>query len=298
MAKSVNISCRYYQVFALDENGDITNNLYDLRGWINDLLHKTFSEKYKDTNGIKGRLEDLGSVGGGEIYGLNFMRMEDFSSSYILSLNDPATHIDINIDADEYIAKNTVCLYDAENNIIMIQCNRGSYSEKSISSYINEFYDHPVCCILPIFENINFGGDNAEFMKLDIRLANIREFVPIPGTSFEEIIAGVNRVEGVNAHIEISLGNQRNSRLNSGEVRATIANLTNNRGCVSSAKVKMNDDQISGIYELFDNISSDNIKCVVDENGGISFDVLVNRMNDIYIYENARTRVLNAVNNH
>ena len=56
-------------------------------------------------------------------------------------------------------------------------------------------------------------------MKLDVRLANIRNFVPTENTSFEKIVDGINRVEGLNAHIEISLGNARNARLNDGEVR-------------------------------------------------------------------------------
>ena len=230
-----------------------------------------------------------------EIYAFNFMRMEDVSTSYVLNINNPAEHVDIHIAADEYIARDTVCLYDPENGIIMIQCNRGSYSEKSIESYINEFYDEPVCTIVPIFENIDMLADSAEYMKLDVRLANIRNFVPTENTSFEKIVDGINRVEGLNAHIEISLGNARNARLNDGEVRRTLTDLYNNRGCVTSAKIKMSDDQISGIYDLFDNLSRDTIKCVVDENGGISFERMYGRMYDKYILEHAKTRVLRAV---
>ncbi len=132
-------------------------------------------------------------------------------------------------------------------------------------------------------------------MKLDVRLANIRNFVPTENTSFEKIVDGINRVEGLNAHIEISLGNARNARLNDGEVRRTLTDLYNNRGCVTSAKIKMSDDQISGIYDLFDNLSRDTIKCVVDENGGISFERMYGRMYDKYILEHAKTRVLRAV---
>ena len=57
----------------------------------------------------------------------------------------------------------------------------------------------------------------------------------------------------------------------------------------------MSDDQISGIYDLFDNLSRDTIKCVVDENGGISFERMYGRMYDKYILEHAKTRVLRAV---
>lgn len=293
MARKVDIICKYFQIRER-ANGEITNNTYDLREWLLNVNQMNLESRCKDANGVKGRLENLALVNE-EIYALNFMRMEEVSTSYILNMHDPAEHVDIDIAADEYIAKNTVCLYEPESGIIMVQSNRGSYSEKSIESYINQFYDDPVCTILPIFENIDMLTDNAEYMKLDLRLANIRSFVPTENTSFEEIIDGINKVEGINAHIEISLGNAKNVTLNAKEVRSTLTDLYNNRGCVTSAKIKMSDDQISGIYDLFDNLSRDTIKCMVDETGGIPFNILYGRMYDKYIIEHAKERVLRAV---
>ncbi len=295
MARSVSIKCRYYQVREWKDD-NVTDCLFDLRPWLGAMATKTFIEKYKETNNVKGRLEDQARIGGTEIYALNFMRMDEVSTSYKLKIGNPAEHIDIDVNADEYIAKNTVCLYDAENGIIMIQCNRGSYSEKSIQGYINSFYENKKCCLLPIFENINFMKDNAEYMKLDVRLANLREFVPASNSSFEHIVDSVNRMNGANAHIEISLGQNRNSRLNGDEIRMAIADLTNNRGCVSSAKIRLSNDQITGIYDLFDNLCGDMISCLVDESGGIPFERLANRMNDKYSLENSKNRVLMALN--
>lgn len=297
MARNVSIVCRYYQVRQCIDN-EVTDYIFDLRPWLQSMATKTFAEKYKDANGIRGRLEEQAQIGVSERYALNFMRMEDFSSSYILNINDAAEHIDIDVGANEYIAKNTVCLYDADNGIIMIQCNRGSYSEKSIESYINSFFEEPVCALWPILEKIDFFGEHAKYMKLDVRLANLREYVPTQGESFEKIVDGVNRMDGLNAHIEISLGTARNARLNSDEVRRTVADLDRNRGCVTSAKIKLSDDQLSGVYDLFDNLCRDIVKCVVDPNGGVAFEVLANRMNDIYYIEHANVRVLGALINN
>lgn len=293
MARNVDIVCKYFQVRER-VNGEITNNTYDLRAWMLNVNQMNLENRCKDVNGVKGRLENLAFVNE-EVYALNFMRMEDMSTSYILNMHDPAEHVDIDIAGDEYIAKNTVCIYEPESGIIMVQSNRGGYSEKSIESYINQFYDEPVCTIVPIFENINMLADNAEYLKLDLRLANIRSFTPTENTSFEKIIDGINRVEGINAHLEISLGRAKNVSLNAGEVRNTLIDLYNNRGCVSSAKITMSDDQISGVYELFDNLSKDKIRCTIDENGGISFRRLYNRMYDKYIIEHARERVFRAI---
>lgn len=296
MAKTFDIFCRYYQVREVI-NGEITTNLYDLRSWINAISKRDMADKCRTVNKVFGRLENQLRIGTTEIYPLNFMRMDSVSTYYKAQVNNLAEHIDIDVAGDEYIAKNTVCLYDSENSIMMIQCNKGGYSEKSIENYINDFFDERVCCLLPIFENINFIGENVKYMKLDIRLANLREFEATDNTGFEQIVDGMNRVNGTNAHIEISLGYDKEKRLNSDEVRVAITDLTNNRGCVTSAKIKLSDDQISGTFDLFDNLSKDIVKCAIDAKGGIPFEKLAESMSKKYIFEDARGRIQRILSN-
>lgn len=137
-----------------------------------------------------------------------------------------------------------------------------------------------------------------DYMKLDVRLANIRQFDATNNSSFEYFIDGINRVEGLNAHIEIGLGYNRGARLNQDEVRIAIADLVNNRGCVTSAKIRLSDEQKTGVYDLFDNLCNDTIVCSVnDKTGGIPFETLAERMCDKYIYEHSREKVLAALIN-
>lgn len=220
MATRVKIICKYYQVREF-RNGNITENKYNLIPWLNRMRSLELPDRYKEVNGISGRLEEITQIEGTNIYALNFMRMDDVSTSYKLTKSTPAEHVDI--EAGEYIAKNTVCLYDPENGIMMIQGNRGGYADASIESYINDFFQSKKLEIVPIIENVNFMGANTEYLKLDVRLANIREFQPQPGGPFEKIIHGMNEVEGTNAHIEISLGRDRTSRLNQGKIQSTIS---------------------------------------------------------------------------
>lgn len=66
--------------------------------------------------------------------------------------------MDIDVESNEHIAKNTVVLYDAENGIVMIQSNRGSYTEKSIQGYINSFLKNKyVACYLYLITLISWG---------------------------------------------------------------------------------------------------------------------------------------------
>lgn len=294
MATNVKIVCKYYQVREFKDN-DITEKTYDLLPWLQYINSLALEDRYKNINGVAGRLEEIVQLGNPDIYALNFMRTDNVSTSYRVRKDKPAEHIDIEV--GEYIAKNTVCLYDSKNQIIMIQSNRGGYADASITSYINSFWDEQKCSVVPIRESVNFTGDKAEYMKLDVRLANIKDYRPSKGSFFEGFIDGMNRIEGARAHIEISLGNDRKARLNRDEMINTIADLYNNAGCVSTAKVRLSDDKITGLYDLFDNLCKDDIIMAINEEdkGCLKFEKLANRMNDIYCLGNARNRVLNAI---
>lgn len=294
MTTNVKITCKYYQVREYKGN-DITERKYDLIPWLNHINALSLQDRYKEANGIAGRLEEIASLETPNIYALNFMRTDNVSTSYRVRKDKPAEHIDIEV--GEYMAKNTVCLYDSENKIMMIQSNRGGYAESSISSYINSFWDEQRCALVPIKEDINLTGDSAEYIKLDVRLANIKEYRPARGSFFEGVIDGMNKIEGANAHVEISLGKNRKARLNKSEMRTTIADLYNNAGCVSSAKVKFTDDRVTGLFDLFDNLCKDDITMVINEEdkGCVKFEKLANRMNTTYSFENAKERVLSAL---
>ena len=294
MATSVKITCRYYEVREFKDN-DITENKYTLISWLETMNSLPLEERYKNVGGIAGRLEEIAKMEDCDMYALNFMRTDNVSTSYKVRRDTPAEHIEIEV--GEYIAKNTVCLYDPVNHIMMIQRNRGGYTESSISSYINSFWEEQKCALVPIREEVNITGDKAEYLKLDIRLANIKQYRPLNGSIFEGIIEGMNRIEGENAHLEITHGSSRKTRLNNGEVRMAIADLYENAACVSSARVNLTDDQITGVYDLFDNLCKDNISITISEEdkGCVKFEKLANRMNDVYSYEHAKDKVLNAL---
>lgn len=294
MATNVKITCKYYRVMEI-VNNDITESTFNLIHWLNDVNILSLEDRYKEVNGISGRLEEITNIDNAGVYALNFMRTDSVSTSYKVKKDQPAEHIDIDI--DEYIAKNTVCLYDSQNEIMMIQCNRGGYADSSIDSYINDYFERRKCVLAPIVNNINFLGDRSEYAKLDVRFGNIREYRPLRGSLFEYIIDGMNKVEGVNAHIEISMGRNRLARLNKEEMRSAITDLYENRGCVTSAKVKLSDDQVTGTYDLFDNLCKDDITVSINasDKGGIKFDKLARKMYLVYTNGGGRRRVLNAI---
>lgn len=297
MATSVKIICKYYQLREFKDNA-ITLNTYKLIPWLNNINSLSLEGRFANINNVEGRLEEISKIGESNIYALNFMRTDNVSTSYKVKKDSPAEHIDIEI--GEYIAKNTVCIYDSVNDIIMIQSNRGGYSDASIENYINNFIGERRCVLLPISEKIDIANEKNEYLKLDIRFANIREYQPVSGSFFEEVIEGMNKTDGTSAHIEISLGNNRKSRLNKKEIRKTIDDLYHNIGCISSAKIKFSDDQISGIYDLFDNLCKDDVLVNISDadKGCVKFENLANKMFSKYMSNNTKERISSAILNN
>ncbi len=296
MATTVKIICKYYQLREFKDS-DITANTYNLIPLLNQINHLSLEERFANINNVEGRLEEISKLGEFDIYALNFMRTDNVSTSYKVRRNAPAEHIDIEV--GEYIAKNTVCIYDSVNDIIMIQSNRGGYTDASIENYINNFIGEKRCILLPIRERVDIVNAKNEYMKIDVRFANIKEYQPTSGSCFEEIIAGINRTDGISAHIEISLGNNRKLRLNKKEIRKTIEDLHQNMGCVSSAKIKFSDEQVSGIYDLFDNMCKDEIIVSISEadKGCVTFDMLANKMLFKYTIGASRERIKKSIMN-
>lgn len=84
-------------------------------------------------------------------------------------------------------------------------------------------------------------------------------------------------------YIEIGLGQERHSRLNSETVYEAANTLLKNRNCVSNAKVVLDDERIQGMIDLFDNWETDIIPFTVPERGELSFEDISDAMYKAYI---------------
>lgn len=76
--------------------------------------------------------------------------MESYSSTYTVTEDEAAKHVDISVNDGEYIGKNTVAIYDANKSVLMLMSNQGGFSPNTVTYYINSFYDKPVCVLEPI----------------------------------------------------------------------------------------------------------------------------------------------------
>ncbi|SHK31059.1 DUF6731 family protein [Hespellia stercorisuis] len=288
--KRIGIKYQYYQICTFDGD-EYTEKLYDLLGWMDRVSKLSRGETVHEVSGIEGRIENIIPVYDDMFYGLNFMRLDVISNTYILERESKARHIDLS--DDEYIGKNTVVLYDEKRSVAMVQCNRGSYGVHALQNYINSFNSpNELCYFRPIHDELRLDDLNdRETLKLDVRFANTRNFKPINSRFFEQVIDAYNQIECYTAHIECGLGYTKGSVLNKETIYDIASDIRNpqNDGTVSSAKLTLTDDQKSSVYDLFENICYDKIDFTIPARGELRFEDMAQKM-AVKFYESGTRR--------
>lgn len=122
-------------------------------------------------------------------------------------------------------------------------------------------------------------------------------FHPNNSREFEQIADAFHNMDCVTAHIEIGLGvgPSRRDGMNQETIFNAVTDIRNNRGCISSAKLTMTDDQKSNVFDLLHNIENDSITYTIQERGELGFPFMSDKMAEKYDNGGARARVLNAL---
>lgn len=291
-ASSVTVRCQYFQPCCF-EGDEKTERLFDLQNWIDDVEKMSIEDRVRNVNGVKGRLESIYLTSDHQFYAFNFMRMDDYSDAYKLKESKAAEHIEL--EDDEYLGRNTVAIYDARKNILMVQSNRGGYSVAAIETYINSTVTHDMCYLRPIY---NFFDAERCFKdrvaKLEIRFANTRAYRPTKSRPLERIVQSINEIEGMVGHIEIGMGYNRTESLNQETIYEIVDDVRANRDAISTAKVRLDDDTKSVMFDLFQDTERDELKYNRQAMGDMRFESLANCMDRKYW--SSRNRVLRSLN--
>lgn len=284
MAKYAKIKFQYFEVCCFGEDGK--EELYDLKLWIEKINQQSFEERAINVRGIKCRLEDFAKKKITGFYGMRFMRLDELSNTYKIKEKSPAKHIDL--DDDEYIGRSTVALYDPNLHVLMVQISRNGVSVGSIETYINltmgaDEDGEKICYLRPILNPLDTKGlEKRNIMKFDVRFSNIMGYKASENPNMEKLIAVFREMYGVTAHIEVGLGRTKTTSMDSETVSGMIKDIQNNREHISSAKIKLSDDQKSNIYDLFDNILHNYIDFRIESRKEIEFLTMLDRMIEKY----------------
>lgn len=276
----VKVKYQYFRVVGMDGDNDIA---YDLKNWINRVWFDitTRKEQLKMVNGIQGRIEEVIKFENDPFYALNFMRVNTNSNTYKVTEEDVAEHIDL--EDDEYLGKNTVALYDDEKHVLMVQINRGSYSVSAIESYINEFNDIGEECYLRPIHNPYNGNlkDNEKVKKLVVRFSDLFE-MKTKSKYLEKVLSGFRMAKCTTAYVEIGMGRTVGEGMDKETITNVLPDLYDNQGVISTAKIVLDDDGKSVIYDLFNNIHNEFIDFKVPERGELKFRDMAKKMKERY----------------
>lgn len=275
--KRKNIKFTYYEVVKEVDN---VEKLYDLLFWLERINLLNIFQRKKTVNNIQGRLENVKKIDD-NIYAFNFMRLDVSSDAYKVKDNERAEHIDL--EDDEYLGRNTVALYDSEKHIIMVQNNRGSYTANAIQYYINNTNGDEVIYFRPIINRFDIQNcKRGRNKKIIVRCSDVSSFRTYGNPTFERIIESCNQMDAHSFYIEVGIGQQRNSKLDSESVYEVANTLLKNRNCVSNAKVVFDDERVQGVIDLFDNWETNIIPFTVPERGELSFEDISEAMYEVY----------------
>ncbi len=277
MSRKVNIKCLYFRVLEYNENTMKDKVLYDLQKWFYAIKNFSYDEKTINLgDGAKGRLDRIKVDG--DYYALNFVRMEEYSSTYIVSHDKEARHVDIAVDDNEYIGKNTVAVYNSQNSELMLMSHRGGFSAHTLTTYINSFFENPVCILEPIKKNIDFMNPHARFGKIQIKIKSVKNFIPSKGAVYENVLQVAENMDAETFSFEYSVGRKRNQYLDANVVRTIISDAFSNLGVISIAKVKMTDEVGTALYSLFENMKHIFLEFETDIRGEVSFEKIATDM--------------------
>lgn len=270
MGRKINIRCQYYWVKAYSESGNgKKDGLYNLEHWISKVSDYNLVNLEKDINGVKGRLENCNK--NEDFYALNFVKMGEYSSSYVVKQGEAARHVDISIENDEYIGSNTVALYDARTSIMVITGTRSGFSVNTIMNYINSFDDKPICYLEPIKSKADFFKEENRFGKIRIKISSVKDYVPTQGVIYEQALRAAEEMSAETYDFEFNVGRKKNTYLDANVVRAIISDALYNMGAVSIARVRMTDEKGTQMYDLFDNVVKSSLSLQTNDKGEIPY---------------------------
>lgn len=276
--KKKHIKFTYYEVVTQENDKEV---LYDLRNWLDAITQKSIEARKETIGAVQGRLETV-SIIENNFYALNFMRLDEASDAYKVKEDEKAEHIDLA--DDEYLGRNTVAVYDADNHVILIQNNRGSYSANAIQNYINETNNGTICFFRPIIDNFDANRcKNSTIKKIYVGCSSTKQFDADGSRAFEHIIESCDELGGYTFYVEVGIGRGKGKQLSNQKVYEAVNTLLRNKGCLSTAKVSLLDDKADDVYDLFDNLYVGKFSLTVPERGELDYMIIARNMYYQYV---------------
>ena len=288
----------YYTVCVVNENdAEKSTRRFDFEKWIKKVSDDKLERHDIDVDGLIARIEELEADDTNQVWKLRFIKLRDTNIPFKVKVNETAKPI--SLENDEYIGEDMLMIYDPLNQIAMIQCNRFSMTKGKLEKFLNYIWneDGKRIVLLHISQKLSMKElKNKNYRKLELRLANIHA-VEEGHSTLRKIINCYNDIGGKSGSIIFSLGRGKQPKegLNKSEIPIMLDDICENMDIVSSAKLKVRDDDSSSIdlIDLFNNCLCEYITFDFEERATLDFNYASSIMASRY--SESKEKILNIL---
>lgn len=244
---------------------------YNIADWLGGLYKQGLIQYNVELSDCTANIQEI-KLDDDKYYTIRFYKLRETNIPSKIKEGHDAKPIDL--EEDEYIGEDMNMLYDRSLGICMVQSNRMSLSVSRIAEWMTKDCEKGYrVCFLPIYDVKKLDAFlNKKIRTIDVTFGNINE--DVVNSSLGEIINGVRKFHGLTGRITISVGRKKSRELDKTSTLDLIEELQNNRDGITSAKVKMKDDDKSRteIVDLFDDALHDYIPFDIEVKKNLDFD--------------------------
>lgn len=288
MAYVRKIKFSYYTICLVNDKDGSDPVRFDFESWIKKVDECGLEKKEVETDGLIARLEEYEGDKFSHIWKLRFLKLRDTNIPSIVKTAEEAKPIELK--DDEYIGEDLLMIYDPENQVAMLQCNRMSMTKGRLEKYINKVWGNPDerIVLLHISKQINQAQlKKKNFKYLEVRLANIHA-TEDKNRPFGRIVNSYYEIGGKAGSFVCSLGRgqQKEDGLSREQIPIMLDDIYENLDIVSNATLKVKDDDAASIdiVDLLDNTLNDYLDFRLEKRTTLEFQyatrIMIERYNN------------------
>ena len=124
----------------------------------------------------------------------------------------------------------------------------------------------------------DFVKASNKYGKISIKISSVNDFIPTKNAAYEDALTQARNMSASTMSFEFSVGRKKNEYLDADTVRTIISDAFTNMGAVSIARVKMEDEQGTALYNLFENVKNCVLVLETDTHGEIAYENIADAM--------------------
>lgn len=285
----------YYTVCIskLEECGRTDPVHFDFESWIYKADELSIEKKTVEFDDIKIRLEKFVGDKNSGIWKLRFMKLRDTNIPSLVKEVEEAKPLEL--EDDEYIGEDLLMIYDSNNQVAMLQCNRFALGKGKLEKYLTRIWDieNENIILCPISKSVDARKlKKKNYRRLMLRFENIHS-IEDNHRPFGKIVNSYNEMGGITGEVIISLGRSKKgeSGLSQEQVPEMMNDIYENQDMISAAVLKVKDDDSTEVevVNLFDNSLNSYVDFKLEKRMALDFDYATRLM--IQEYNNKKEEI-------